>query len=279
MKKILITGAGSYVGMSFENWIKQYGDYSVDTVDTIDSGWKNRDFSQYDVVFHVAGIAHIKETKDNSRLYYDVNYKMAVDMAKKAKESGIKQFIFMSTMSVYGLISGEITKQTPANPKSNYGKSKLMAEEEICKMADESFKICILRPPMVYGKGCKGNFNGIVKLVDKLPFFPSVKNLRSQIYIDNLSNFVKKAIDEELCGLFFPQNRHYMNTSDIAKWISEKKGKKIFESNFLGLCVKAVQPFFSAAKKAFSTLIYKDTEMFDFDYCTVSEEESVKRSV
>lgn len=159
MKKILITGANSYIGTSFEKYMAQWPEkYQVDTVDMIDGTWREKDFSGYDTVFHVAGIAHQKETQENAELYYKINRDLAFDTAVKAKTDGVKQFIFLSSMSVYGLETGVITKETVPTPKSNYGKSKLQAEELLNGLADETFKVAILRPPMVYGKGCKGNY-------------------------------------------------------------------------------------------------------------------------
>jgi len=116
LKKILITGANSYIGTSFEKWMGQYEGYEIDTVDTKNNKWKEADFSKYDVVFHVAGIAHIKETKENAHLYYEINRDMTVEIANKAKENGIKQFVLLSSMSVYGMVTGIITKTTKPNP-------------------------------------------------------------------------------------------------------------------------------------------------------------------
>lgn len=156
MKKILIAGAGSYIGVSFKNYMNQYkNDYIVDTLDLKSKSWRKKNFSDYDVIFHVAGIAHIKETKENTELYYKVNKDLTIEVAKKAKKDKVKQFIFLSSMSVYGLEVGTITSETLPNPNTNYGKSKLMAEEALNKLSDDSFKVVILRPPMVYGEGCK----------------------------------------------------------------------------------------------------------------------------
>lgn len=269
MKRILITGKDSYIGTSFEKYISQnFSDgYSVDTFDMIDGSWKDKDFSKYDTVFHVAGIAHIKETKDNSELYYKVNRDLAKETASKAKAEGVKQFVFLSTMSVYGMETGVITKETVPCPKSNYGKSKLQAEEEISSLADDDFKICIIRPPMVYGEGCKGNYQTVVKIVEKSPIFPRVNNKRSLICIENLVAFVKLAVDNNLAGLFFPQNSEYMNTMKMAKDIALQKGKKLYFSYFCGLAVVIFRPFVSKLKKAFGNLIYENTEDFDFCYC------------
>ena len=281
MKKILITGANSYIGTSFENYIKEHysSEYIVDTVDMIDDSWREKDFSEYDSVFHVAGIAHQKETKENASLYYKVNRDLAVETAEKAKRDGVKQFVFLSSMSVYGMDVGVITKETKPDPKSNYGKSKLQAEDGINFLVDDSFKVCIIRPPMVYGKNCKGNFQTVCKLVRKSPVFPKVKNERSLIYIVNLCSFVRMCIDQKLEGLYFPQNKEYVNTSVMAKVIADKIGRKIVFSRFVGFCVCMIRPFVGMAKKAFGTLVYQDTEDFNFGYCVVDSENSFRLSV
>ena len=158
MKRVLITGENSYVGNSFADWVKDDPEFQVDKISLRDDSWKEYDFSIYDVVLHVAGIAHQKETKKNSESYYRVNRDLTVDVAQKAKEKGVNHFIFLSSMSVYGLDTGVINKMTPLKPKTNYGKSKLEAEEAISSLATSSFEIAILRPPMIYGANCKGNF-------------------------------------------------------------------------------------------------------------------------
>ena len=280
MKKILICGAGSYIGGSFEQYMAPFDDeYSIDTLDMQDAAWREHSFSGYDCVYLVAGIAHRKETKENAHLYYEVNRDLAIEVAKRAKAEGVSQLIFLSSMSVYGVERGIITPATEPAPKSNYGRSKLEAEEGMAALCDENFKICTLRPPMVYGKGCRGNFGTVVALVRKLPFFPKVKNQRSMIYIDNLSLFVKIAIDRGLSGLYFPQNREYINTSEMAGIIAEMLGKRCPRSALLGLGAKMAIPFVSMAKKAFGTLIYQDTEVLDFEYALVSSEEGVRRSL
>ena len=268
MKKILITGANSYIGMSLEKYLRQMPEqYQVDTVDMIDGTWREKSFSGYDSIFHVAGIVHQKETEENAPLYYKVNCDLAVETAQKAKEDGVDQFVFLSSMSVYGMEVGTITKQTVPSPKSHYGKSKLHAEEKLKQLADEKFKLCMIRPPMVYGDGCKGNYQTIVKIVKKSPIFPYVNNQRSLIHIDNLVSFVKMAIDRDLSGLYFPQNCEYMNTRLLARDIACKEEKKVYFSYAAGAAVLILRPFLPVLKKAFGNLIYKDTEEFNFEYC------------
>lgn len=280
MKRILITGANSYVGTNVERWLNREPDkYHVDTIDMIDGSWREKDFSGYDVVFHVAGIAHVKETRKNRDLFFKVNRDLPIEVAKVSKKAGVSQFIFLSSMSVYGMDTGVITKETVPKPKNSYGKSKLQAEQEIKMLESDNFKIAILRPPMIYGKGCKGNFQKIVKYVNKFPIFPKLQNLRSFIYIDNLCSFVKMCIDDNLSGLFFPQNRRYMNTTKMAEWVAMAMNKKMYISKSLGVAVKPLQLFFDFSKKAFGSLIYFEMEDFEYCYCLFELEESVKMSV
>jgi len=281
MKKILITGANSYIGLSFETYIEERysDDYIIDTIDMMDKDWEKKSFAEYDVVFHVAGIAHQKETRKNRHLYYEVNCDLAVKTAAKAKQEGVSQFVFLSTMSVYGKNTGVITKETKPNPTSSYGKSKLQAEEEFRKLQTETFQVVILRPPMVYGKGCRGNFQAIVKIVDTLPIFPKVNNRRSMIYIENLCAFVVMCVQEELKGIFYPQNQAYMNTSAMAAGIAQTKKKKIIFSKLLGFFALMAAKVVPSAAKAFGNLIYEDTEDFDYCYCVEDLEETIRQSV
>ncbi|MBR6744135.1 MAG: NAD-dependent epimerase/dehydratase family protein [Clostridia bacterium] len=262
MKKILITGANSYIGTSFETYIKENypDDYTVDTVDMVDGSWRGKSFAGYDSVFHVAGIAHRKETKENAHLYYEVNRDLAIETAKKAKADGAGQFIFLSSMSVYGMETGVITKETKPNPKSHYGKSKWQAEQAIASLDSEDFNVCILRPPMVYGEGCKGNYQALVKIAKTLFLLPDYKNERSMISVENLSARVKRCMDERLSGVRFPQDATYVCTCEMIAGIRKKLGKSFktvkLMNPFIRLCVKCTVK----GKKAFGNLIYRDLD-------------------
>ena len=258
MKKILITGANSYIGVSFENYIRMnYPDqYCVDTVDMIDGTWREKDFSQYDTVFHVAGIAHQKETKRNASMYYEVNRDLAIETAKKSRKDGVEQFVFLSSMSIYGMETGVITKDTVPNPKSNYGKSKLQAEKGINELADKNFKVCILRPPMVYGEGCKGNYNFLRKWIRLFHVFPDYNNQRSMISIENLLLFVLKVIVEHQDGVWFPRNPDYMCTTDLVKLIAEREQIKVYYTKIFNPIIRCVK--FDLVCKVFGNYVYKD---------------------
>jgi len=280
MKKILITGADSYIGTAFEQYIQRRGEaYRVETVDTIGDAWQKTDFAAYDAVLHVAGIVHVRETDESRDLYYCVNRDLTVQIAERAKEAGVKQFIFISSMSVYGLESGVITPETQPQPITHYGKSKLEAEQGLESLQDERFRVAVLRLPMVYGKGCKGNFQLLLRLVQKSPVFPAVHNRRSMISVENLCSFLQMIVDSGACGVFFPQNREYVDTVEMAKTIAKVLGKRVFFSRLAGLAVRLLIPVLRPARKAFSTLIYQDCEQHDFCYCETDFESSVRSSI
>lgn len=265
MKRILITGAGSYIGTSVEQWLNRpefAGMYQVDTVDMRGDEWKKKDFSGYDTVFHVAGIAHIKETKKNAELYYKVNRDLAVETAKKAKREGVSQFILLSSMSVYGMLEGVISCNTLPNPKNNYGKSKLEADEIISKMQTNKFGILILRPPMVYGKECKGNYKNLEKIVDLCPIFPLIENQRSVLYINNLCKLMESYINQNKRGILHPRDIEKRSTYEMVREIAKNKGKHIYFVSFLRPVILIIKSFPNCLgtkiKKAFGDLYYSD---------------------
>lgn len=265
MKRILITGANSYIGTSFETYLKQWSDeYQVDTVDMISDTWKQKDFSDYDAVFHVAGIAHSDNgeiSRERAKLYYAVNTKLTIQTAMKAKKSGVKQFIFMSSAIVYGDSapigkSKIITRDTPVNPTNYYSDSKVKAERGLLKLQDENFKIVILRPPMIYGKGSKGNYPLMSKIAQKLPVFPYIDNCRSMLYINNLMEFVRLMIENEESGIFFPQNAEYSNTSELVRMIAAQHGKRIVLVKGCTIPLKLLGLATGVVNKAFGNLAY-----------------------
>lgn len=286
MTRILITGEGSYVGESVRNYILKTApeQFEINAVDTIDGKWKKADFSHYDVVFHVAGIAHVNADSKMKSLYYKVNRDLTIEVAKHAKSAGVKQFIFMSSQIVFhesqNLKNEILTAQTKENPNGFYGDSKLQAELGIKPLESENFKICILRPCMIYGPHAKGNFPRLVKLARKTPLFPNWHNKRSMLYIDNLAEFVKQAIVYQLSGTFYPQNRELADTVEIIRFFAKDARHKVWITKlfnpFVWLGSFVLQPI----NKMFATYYY-DPEMskMDFDYQLVGFEESLKRVV
>lgn len=288
MKKILITGANSYIGMSFENYMKQWKEeYIIDTVDMIDGSWREKDLSGYDVVFHVAGIAHSdngKISEEKAKLYYKVNSELPEEVAIKAKADSVKQFIYMSSMIVYGESapigkSKIITKDTMPAPANAYGDSKLQAEYKLNPLGSEKFKIIILRPPMIYGKGSKGNYPVLSKYAKKLPIFPDIENQRSMLYIENLCEFIRLMIINEESGTYMPQNAEYTKTSEMVKVIGEVSGKKIIMVKCLNPILRLCAPLVSIINKVFGNLSY-DMKLSEYKevYHSISFEETIQRT-
>lgn len=293
MKKVLITGANSYIGMAVEKWLKKENDkYIVDTVDMIDGTWREKDFSEYDVIYHVAGLAHAdvgKVSEGRKAFYYKINTDLAVETAEKAKREGAKQFIFMSSMIIYGESGGfgqqkVINRDTKPCPANFYGDSKWQADQKIQKLMDEQFKVAIVRPPMIYGKGSKGNYPTLAKMAKKLPVFPKVNNQRSMLHIDNLCEFIRLLIENEDAGIFFPQNAEYTKTSEMVRMISECVGKRIWITSlltpFVWVASKVPGKISGLVNKAFGNLVY-DKEMSIYQggkYQIVSLNESINRT-
>lgn len=273
MKKILITGENSYIGTSFEKYMTQFPDeYQVDTISVIGDAWQKFDFTPYDTIFHVAGIAHAdvgKVSEEGKKLYYTVNRDLTIAVAEKFKEAAektkqTKQFIFMSSIIVYGEKTSVnkkriITKDTQPTPSSFYGDSKWQAEKGLAKLPSDWFKITVLRPPMIYGPGSKGNYPQLAKLAMKLPVFPDVKNERSMLFVGNLTIFLKKLIDENLDGVFLPQNNEVVRTSLLVKEIAAAHGKNIILFSWLNWAVKLLGfvpgKIGGLANKAFGNLV------------------------
>lgn len=279
-KRILITGKNSYIGNSFEKWVENYPEqYDVDKISLRDDSWKSYDFSGYDVILHVAGIAHVSTDPKMEELYYRVNRDLTIEVAKKAKSQGVKQFIFMSSIIVYGDGSKNrkvIDKNTIPTPSNFYGKSKLEAEAGIKPLESENFKIAIIRPPMIYGKGSKGNYPKLAKAAQILPIFPDIKNERSMLHIDNLSEFIRLMIDNEESGLFFPQNKEYVQTSEMVRLIANVHGKNIRLVKIFNPILKMMSGKVNIVDKVFGNLVYdKNISNYKNEYRIRTFKESI----
>lgn len=283
MKKILITGAHSFIGTSVEQWLlSNKGAYSVDTVDTMNDAWKQADFTQYDVVFHVAGIAHVDPKPEMAPLYYKVNRDLTIEIARHAKQAGVKQFVFMSSQIVYhaskSLKGTVIDKNTLPQPNDFYGDSKWQAEKGLNELATANFKVVNLRPCMIYGTNGKGNFQRLARLALKTPVFPLWHNQRSMLYIDNLCEFVKQAIDHELSGTFHLQNKEYADTVEIVRYYAKANHHRLWCTRLFNPLVWLGSFFLTPLCKMFANQYYtQDLTTYDFNYQLVSFNESLKR--
>lgn len=268
--------------------------YQIDAVDTMGDNWKKVDYTKYDVVFHVAGIAHVNADPKMEPLYYKVNCNLTIEVAKHAKAAGVRQFIFMSSQIVFhesqSLKAEVLTAETKPAPNGFYGNSKLQAENGLWNLVKNQkenstrsqggnqMKICILRPCMIYGPNAKGNFSRLAKLACKTPVFPEWHNKRSMLYIDNLAEFVKQAIERELEGTFYPQNRELADTVEIVRYFAKEAGHKIWITKLLNPFVWMGSLVLQPINKMFATYYYNPKmSKMEFDYQLVSFEESLKQ--
>lgn len=281
--KILITGANSFVGSSVERWLlREPEKYEIDTVDTVGDNWRKADMSLYDAVFHVAGLAHVDPKPEMAPLYYKVNCDLALEIARAAREAGVGQFIFMSSMIVFhaskSLKGTAITHETEPAPNDFYGDSKLRAEIGLRKLETPDFKVAVLRPCMIYGPGNKGNFPRLARLAARTPVFPAWHNRRSMLYIDNLSEFVRQALDLRLSGTFHLQNREYADTVELVRALGRQANHSIFISRLFNPLVRVAAPFLKPVSKMFADQYYdRSLTDYPFEYQLVSLEESLTR--
>ena len=285
MKKILIVGANSYIGISLEKWLmNNQNEYEVNTVGTLNDEWKSISFNGYDSIFHVAGIAHVSADPQMEDLYYKVNRDLAINVARKAKSECVKQFIFMSSMIIYGIDGciGEkrtISRDTPYSPVDFYGRSKLEADLGIQELTNSIFKSVIIRTPLVYGYGCKGNFPRLIQFAKRTPFFIDIENERSMIYIDNLAEFIKIAIDEDLSGVFYPQNEEYISTKDVIKVAAAVLNRKIMLTKKFNGIIGVLSSRIRFINKIFGNKVYDKSLSCGLSYNIVGFEKSIKRTI
>lgn len=280
MKKVLITGANSYVGNAFKQWIEAHHTNSVqvDTVGMRKGEWKNISFDGYDAILHAAGIAHVSTDKSMEDLYYKVNTDLTADVAAKAKRDGVRQFIFLSSMIVYGDASNAqmITADTEPNPTNFYGNSKLQAEKKLEALADSEFLVANVRPPMIYGHRSKGNYVKLANLAQKVPFFPSYQNRRSMIHIDNLSEFLTLLVLNVDGGTFHPQNEEYVCTTELVATIGSVHGNRVRGIGLFNGIIDRLVDRNVTMNKLFGDFAYaKELSAYKHEYCVRDFEESI----
>lgn len=281
MRKILITGRNSYVTRNFIDYAnKKLIPYSIDTISVRDDSWKTVSFKKYTTIIHTAALVHLPSKKTPPELYEEVNHYLTIALAKKAKKDGVSHFLFLSTINVYGLKSGHINTTTIEDPDSSYSHSKLKAENALKALSTTDFKVTIIRAPMIYGPNCKGNFRTLYEIANISPVFPKTNNERSAIFIDNLMEFFRIVIDEEIGGILFPQNNEYFNTSKTVSLLAQSASKKIHLSKIAGFAVSMLM-FSSTIQKAFGNLSYSFNlpgGPRHLEYNKVNYEESIKMS-
>ena len=280
--KVLVTGKNGGISRAFRDYVlDKFTDIEVDMISVRGDEWKSEDFSEYDAIYHCAGIVH----NDNEDEIYRINRDLTFALAKKAKKDGVKQFIYLSSMAVYGLETsvfddrGFAYEDRPLKPTWNYGVSKKQAEELIFLLNDDTFKVCAVCAPSVYGKGTESYLEYYFQFLERESFKLMFTNLkRSVIYTDNLAHFVYLLIKNQSSGVFCPQNKQMYSVAefvrDIAKALnSPTKLIEVDEKDWPSDPALA-----SELDEIYGRVDYpyELSDIFDYEYDVVSTEESIK---
>src|SRR5574344_959985 len=246
MKKLLISGSNGFVGSYF---IKKYKDkYDIKTFSFLKDDINSLDYSDIDVVFHLSALVHQMDGASCEE-YERVNVTQTLQLSKKVKENGVKKFVFMSTVKVYGEeTDSKYSENSICKPEDEYGKSKLKAELELQKLEDKDFKVSIIRTPIVYGYGVKANIKSLINLVNKVPLLPfgKIENKRSMVYIGNLCHLVDEVITQEKSGIFLASDDQPLSTSRLIELVAKKLDKKVYlvKIPFFESLLKILKPSF-----------------------------------
>ena len=244
--KLLITGSNGFVGRYFIN--KYKNKHQIKKFSFLKDDIRNLDCKDVDVVFHLSALVH-QMGGASSEEYENVNVSQTLLLAKRAKESGVKQFVFMSTVKVYGEETiSKYTENGICNPEDEYGKSKLKAEKLLLELESENFRVSIIRTPIIYGYGVKANIKNLVNLVNKISILPfgKIENKRSMVYIGNLCHLVEEVITQQKAGIFLAGDDEPLSTSKLIKLISKNLDKKVYliKIPFFESLLKILKPSF-----------------------------------
>jgi nucleoside-diphosphate-sugar epimerase len=283
MPKILITGTNSFVGSNFILYSK-YKD--VDAISLIENRPSEIDFSKYDVVIHLVAIVH-QTKRIPEEEYFRVNKDLCIEVAKHAKDAGVKQFIFLSTVKVYGEFiqgSGPWNEFSECHPNDSYGISKYEAEKALGELVGPEFDVSVLRTPLVYGEGVRANMLSIMKFIRSsyiLPF-KNINNRRNFTSAENLVAFIDRIIEKKTSGIFIAMDEDAISTSDLVKMISVNMGKKIFlfrlPDIFIKIGLSILPRFFDRLYGSFEMDNSETLRILDFK-APVTIKEGIKKMV
>lgn len=245
MNKILITGSNGYLASNFLNQYKKV--YDFEKFSLLNQKIEDINFDNIDIILHCAALVHQKVEQPYEK-YHEINVDYPLKLAKLAKQNSVKQFVFISTIAVYGEEKEKLDENTICNPITPYGKSKLEAEKGLLKLNDDSFIVSIIRAPMIYGKNAPGNIDSLIKLVKKLPIIPlgKIANKRSFISIQNLCFIINEIITHQKAGIFLASDDEPISTSRLIELIAKNLDKKVYlvKIPFFETLLKLLKPSF-----------------------------------
>ncbi len=231
MKQLLITGSNGFIGNYFTTNYKNK--YKINTFSFLNNNFEALDLSDTVTIIHLSALVHQMGGADTEE-YERVNVMQTLNLAHKAKESGVKHFVFMSSIKVYGEETNvAYSEVTPCKPNDEYGKSKLKAENELLKLESDTFKVSIIRTPIVYGYGVKANIKNLITLVQKIPILPfgNIQNKRSMIYVGNLCHLIDTIIEKKQSGIFLAADDKPISTTKLIDLIAQELDKKVYLLN------------------------------------------------
>jgi len=248
MKNIVCTGSSGFIGSYFTS--KYSNKYAIASFSFLHDTLEDLSLNTTNVVVHLSALVHQMDGASEDE-YERVNVIQTLELAKKAKASGVQQFVFMSSVKVYGEESSNVyTEHTPLHPQDAYGASKRKAELELLKLEDENFRVSIIRTPIVYGYGVKANIKSLVSLVSKVPILPfgGITNRRSMVYIGNLCHLIEVIIDKNASGIYLAADDKPLSTTELIESIAEALDTKIYLLQI---------PFFPQLLKLFKPSFYQ----------------------
>lgn len=283
MLELLITGTHSFIGGAVQRHLANSEQIHASCVSLRGDAWKDLDLTRYDCILHAAGVAHVDPNPSLAETYDAVNHRLTAQVARKARAAGVGQFIFLSSIIVFGDASPAgmhtwIGADTPPNPSNAYGKSKLDAENALRALESPDFHVAILRPPMVYGAGCKGNYNTLVRLARKMPVFPAFDNHRSMIYVENLAELIARIALSGSRGTFHPRDGQPRSVSEIVQEICVCHAKRMRFTRALAPAVRLAGRK-GLVRRAFGDMAY-DASAPDFpeNYRLYDFSEAIRRT-
>lgn len=276
--RVLVTGKSSYIGRSFLAFLKQrHADWQADCISVRDDAWEQMDFSRYDAVLHLAAVVHRRAGAEE---YERVNVELTRRLAAKAKREGAAQFVFLSSLAVYGSRDGRIRAGSP-EPESAYGRSKWRAEQELGAMEDGRFAVFAVRAPMVYGKDCPGNFRKLLGLAGSCCVFPRIRSRRSMVYVENLCAYLCLVLERRARGTGHPVNEEPVCVSELYVRMRSGMGKRTLLLPVPEGLLRCAAVVFPPCGKVFGSLCLEEGEevIAKQEYQQVDFPESVRRSL
>lgn len=229
---LLVTGANGFIGSYFKTKYSRV--YNIQTFSFLENYFNCLSINNVQVVLHLSALVH-QMGGASTEEYERINITQTLDLAIKAKKAGVKQFIYMSTVKVYGEENtNAYNEQSICNPQDDYGKSKLKAELKLKKLHEDNFVVTIIRTPIVYGYGVKANIKRLISLVNKAPILPfgAINNKRSMVYIGNLCHLIYTLIDQRRSGIFLANDDHPLSTTHFIELIAVALHKNIYLIKF-----------------------------------------------